>query len=228
MQFLKDIYSLFYPKICICCKNTLLTNEVLVCTLCRHDLPIICYKDFKKNKISDIFYGKIPLEKANTFFHFQKEGKVKELIHDLKYKGRQDIGVFIGRWFGTILSELHVFDDIDLIIPVPLHKKKKRKRGYNQLTTFGQSLAEVLDKEYAENILIRTTSSKTQTFKNRLDRYVNASSKFYVKNTSLLKNRHVLLIDDVITTGATLVSCCKELQKTEGLKISIITMAFTE
>ncbi len=228
MQFLKDIYSLFYPKLCICCKNTLLTNEILICTICRHDLPIICYKDFKKNKITDIFYGKVPIEKANTFMRFQKEGKVKELIHNLKYKGRQDIGTFLGNWFGTLLLEQHAFENVDMIIPVPLHKKKKRKRGYNQLTTFGKSLSQLLNVEYSENILTRTTFTETQTFKTRIDRFLNTSSRFYLKNTSTLKNKHILLVDDVITTGATLVSCCQELQKAEGVRISIITMAFTE
>ena len=228
MQFLKDIYSLFYPKICVCCKNLLLTNEILVCTVCRHDLPIICYTDFKKNKITDIFYGKIHIEKANTFLRFQKEGKVKELIHSLKYKGQQEIGTFLGNWFGSILSDQHIFDDIDIIIPVPLHKKRKRKRGYNQLTTFGTRLSKLLHKEYIENILIRTSSSKTQTFKNRVDRFLNTSSRFYIKDASAFKNKHILLIDDVITTGATLTSCCMELQKVEGIKISIVTMAFAE
>ncbi len=228
MQFLKDIYSIFYPKICICCKNTLLTNENLICTICRHDLPVICYKDFKKNKITTIFYGKVPIEKANTLMLFQKEGKVKELIHSLKYKGHEEVGVFLGNWFGRILSEQRIFEDIDIIIPVPLHKRKKRKRGYNQLTAFGKSLSKILSKEYAENVLIRTTFSKTQTFKTRVDRFFNTSSRFYLRNASTLKNKHVLLIDDVITTGATLVSCCLELQKAEGVKISIITMAFTE
>ena len=228
MQFLKDIYSLFYPKICVCCKNLLLTNENLICTICRHDLPIICYRDFKKNKITDIFYGKTHIESANTFLHFQKEGKVKELIHNLKYKGRQEVGALLGDWFGAMLADFHIFDDIDIIIPVPLHKIKKRKRGYNQLTTFGQSLGRVLNKAYVEDILIRTSSSKTQTFKNRVDRFLSTSSRFYITDSLALKNKHILLIDDVITTGATLTSCCLELQKVEGIKISIITMAFTE
>ncbi|MDT7830866.1 phosphoribosyltransferase family protein [Flavobacteriaceae bacterium S356] len=228
MQFLKDIYSLFYPKICICCKNLLLSNEILVCTICRHDLPIICYTDFKKNKITDIFYGKIHIENANTLLHFQKEGKVKELIHNLKYRGRQEVGAFLGNWFGSMLADLHVLGDIDIIIPVPLHKKKKRKRGYNQLTTFGESISKILHKPYTEDILVRTSFSKTQTFKNRMDRFLNTTSKFYLKDTLALKNKHVLLVDDVITTGATLTSCCLELQKVEGIKISIITMAFAE
>lgn len=228
MQFLKDICSLFYPKLCTCCKNSLIHNEILICTTCRHDLPIICYTDFKKNKITSIFYGKVPIEKANSLLLFQKEGKVKELIHELKYRGNQEIGTLLGKWIGSILLSKNIFDDIDIIIPVPLHKKKKRKRGYNQLTTFGESLGKMLNKNYEENILIRTSSTKTQTFKNRIERFSNTSTKFSLVNKEAIENKHILIIDDVITTGATLEACCLELQKAKGVKTSILTMAFTE
>jgi ComF family protein len=228
MQFLKDIFYLFFPKLCASCKNTLFHNEFVICTTCRHDLPIICYKDFKKNKISAIFKGRVPLEKANTFLLFQKEGKVKELIHELKYKGNQQIGFFLGNWFGKLLHDSHQLEEIDYIIPVPLHKKKLRQRGYNQLTTFGQCLSDRLKKEFKDDILIQKTFSKTQTFKSRFDRFSNAIIKFHLSDTDIFRNKHVLLIDDVITTGATLEACCLELLKTENIKISIVTIAFTE
>jgi ComF family protein len=228
MNYIQDVLLLFFPKICITCESKLLQSEKLICTLCRHDLPIICYKDYKNNKITKTFYGRIPIEKANAFLFYRKDGKTKNLIHALKYKGNQKVGNFIGDWFGNILKESNEFTDIDCIIPVPLHPKKQKKRGYNQLTTFGLRLSKHLEKPYLEDILIRTSASKTQTFKQRFERFSNNDTKFSVTNTSILKNKHILLIDDVITTGATLESCCKELLISKNIKISVVTMTYTE
>lgn len=228
MKYLKDVIHLFYPKICITCNTELLQTEKIVCTLCRHDLPIICYNDYKDNKIKRSFYGRIPIENAISFLFYRKESKTKNLIHALKYNGRQEVGSFLGSWFGTILKESNQFDSINYIIPVPLHAKKEKLRGYNQLTTFGKSLAKQLSKKYLPNILIRVSSSKTQTFKGRFERFSYNKTKFDITNYTLLDNKHILLIDDVITTGATLESCCNELLKSKNIKISIATIAYTE
>mgnify|MGYP005990727175 FL=1 len=228
MKYLHDVLHLFFPNICITCESKLLQSEKIICTLCRHDLPIICYKDYKDNKITKAFYGRIPIEKATAFLYYRKDGKTKDLIHHLKYKGNQEIGTFIGDWFGSILQNSKEFEDIDCIIPVPLHQKKQKQRGYNQLTTFGLRLSNQLNKPYITTALIKTTASKTQTFKQRFERFSNNGTKFSVPNPSVLKNKHILLIDDVITTGATLESCCKELLSSENIKISIATIAYTE
>jgi len=189
---------------------------------------MICYKDYKYNKITKAFYGRIPIEKATSFLFYRKDGKTKDLIHHLKYKGNQEIGTFIGDWFGQILANSNEFNTIDCIIPVPLHPKKQKQRGYNQLTTFGLSLSKQLKKPYITGVLIRTSATKTQTLKQRFERFSNSSTKFSVPDRSKLTNKHILLIDDVITTGATLESCCKELLTSENIKISIVTMAYTE
>lgn len=228
MNYLKDVLHLFFPKICITCESKLLQSEKIICTLCRHDLPMICYKDYKDNKITKAFYGRIPIEKATSFLFYRKDGKTKDLIHHLKYKGNQEIGTFIGDWFGQILVNSNEFNTIDCIIPVPLHPKKQKQRGYNQLTTFGLSLSKQLKKPYIKDVLIRTSATKTQTFKQRFERFNNNGTKFSVPDKSILTNKHILLIDDVITTGATLESCCKELLTSEKIKISIVTMAYTE
>ena len=228
MQILKDLFQLFYPKLCVVCEKQLITTEKVLCLYCRHDLPQICYTNYRKNKITEIFYGRVPIEKAMAFLFFRKKGKVKEIIHQLKYKGNEEVGTFLGNWFGEILSKNNEFNDIDYIIPVPLHKKKLKKRGYNQVTKFGESLSGLLNIPYKKGFLIRTSSSKTQTFKQRFDRFKNIDTKFLLIDTSFFKNKHILLIDDVITTGATLEACTKEMLKTEGIKISIATMAFTE
>ena len=228
MKYLKNVLHLFFPKICITCLTELLIFEKIICTSCRHDLPIICYTDFKKNKISNAFLGRIPVYKAIAFLYYRKNSKTKLLLHQLKYKGNQSIGTFIGTWFGNLLKESYEFNDIDYVVPVPLHKKKLKQRGYNQLTKFGIELSKQLNTTYLPNILIRINTSKTQTYKQRFERFNNNESKFYLTDIKLFANKHIVIIDDVITTGATLEACCLELLKTENIKISIITMAYTE
>ena len=228
MNYFNDALHLFFPKICITCNTKMLQTERIICTLCRHDLPIICYKDYKDNKIKSVFSGRIPVEMAASFLFYRKTGKAKKLIHHLKYKGNEEIGSFIGKWFGQTLKESNAFNSIDYIIPVPLHPKKLKQRGYNQLTAFGNQLSTHLNTPYLPDVLIKTSTTKTQTFKQRFDRFNNNDTKFSIVNTSLFDNTHVLLIDDVITTGATLESCCLELLKSDNIKISIATMTYTE
>jgi len=228
MRILKDFFRIFYPDLCINCENQLEKNENTVCTFCRHDLPLTNFTHYSENKIAKTFYGRIIIEKANTLLFYRKEGITKKLIHELKYKGNEEIGTFFGNWLGEILKQNNEFSDINIIVPVPLHPKKLKQRGYNQVTKFGEKLSYHLKKPFLENVLLRTSTSKTQTFKARFERFNNNDTKFQSNNTSSFKNKHILLIDDVITTGATIESCAKELQKTEGVKISILTMAYTE
>ena len=228
MLFIKDVFHLFYPKLCVVCEGKLTTNEKILCTFCRHDLPIITVANYQKNKITELFYGRIPIEKGMSFLFFRKKGKVRDLIHQLKYKGNQEIGLFLGDWFGEILKENQEFNEVDFIIPVPLYQKRLRQRGYNQVTKFGEKLSEILEIPYKANVLVRTSSTKTQTFKNRFDRFKDIETTFLLTDTLYFENKHVLLIDDVITTGATLEACCNELLKTNNIKISILTMTFTE
>ena len=228
MKILTDFFRIFYPELCANCDNQLTQNEEVLCTFCRHDLPLTNYADYSENKITKAFYGRIVIEKANSLLFYRKEGVTKKLIHELKYKGNEKIGVFFGNWLGEILKENNEFSDIDYIVPVPLHPKKMRQRGYNQVTKFGESLSYHLKKPFEEGILLRTSTSKTQTFKARFERFNNIDTKFLLNNKTIINNKHILLIDDVITTGATLEACAKELQKSAGVRISILTMAYTE
>ncbi|MEE9407886.1 MAG: phosphoribosyltransferase family protein [Polaribacter sp.] len=228
MRILKDLLHVFYPKLCANCENQLTQNEIVVCTFCRHDLPLTNFTDYSNNKVSQTFFGRIQIEKAYSLLFFRKKGITKNIIHELKYKGNEDVGVFFGNWLGEILKENEEFSDVDFIVPVPLHSKKRKERGYNQVSKFGESLSKHLNISFVENTLLRTSASKTQTFKARFERFNNLDTKFMLKNTSIFTNKHVLLIDDVITTGATLEACAKELQKTKGIKVSLLTMAYTE
>ena len=228
MRILKDLFYLFYPKLCAVCELKLVENESSICTNCRHDLPLTNFLDYKDNKVTQVFYGRILIEKAYSLLFYRKKGITQKLIHDLKYKGNEEVGVFFGNWLGEILKENKEFANIDFIIPVPLHPKKLKERGYNQVTKFGERLSEYLQKPLVEDSLIRISSTKTQTFKSRFERFNNIGTKFMLENHTDFNNKHILLIDDVITTGATLEACAKEFRKSENCKISILTMAYTE
>jgi len=228
MNFLKDIFNVFFPKVCLCCHEQLSSNEITVCLTCRHDLPLTNFSFEAENLVEKSFYGRIPIENATALFYFLKKGKVQQLIHELKYNKQQQVGNFIGNWLGDEIVESNRFKDLDYIIPVPLHRKKLKFRGYNQVTVFGESLAEKLNISYNSTILVKISSTKTQTKKLRLDRWKNVQELFFVQNNFDLKNKHILLIDDIITTGATLEACCKAFNTIEGLKISIACMAYTK
>lgn len=228
MKGLQHLFNLFYPDTCVCCDQYLLDQEKIICIECRLDLPFIETGNSTYNPLLETLKGKVFVEEGTSFLYYHPEGKVKKLIHQLKYKNNQKVGIFLGKWLGLKLLETKAYNSIDYIIPVPLHKDKLRLRGYNQLTKFGETLSSILNIEYLEGVLIRNTMAKTQTLKKRLDRFKSLVNNFSLINADLLKNKHVLLIDDVVTTGATLEACCNELLKVEGMKISIVTIALTE
>ncbi len=225
---IEEILNLFYPKLCLGCDQQLLDGENHVCLACQHDLPIIHLTNYKSNQITNTFYGRIPIELGFSLLFFRRNGIVKQLIHNLKYHGNESIGTWLGRWIGYLLKDKDEFSDIDYIIPVPLHAKKLKQRGYNQVTRFTEALSNSLHIPIAEDALVRISSTKTQTFKARFERFSNMHTKFDLKNGTLFMNQHVLLVDDVLTTGATLEACAKEFLKIEGCKVSVLTMAYTE
>ena len=227
IQIIEDLLQIFYPKLCLICEYPLFENEVFACTTCRHDLPVLFFKDATKNELWRKFYGRIPVEEINTLLSFSKEGKTKKLIHELKYNGNENIGIFLRNWIGELLIENKQFAEVDFIVPVPLHPKKLKKRGYNQLTKFGERVSFYLNKPLKQNILLKINATKTQTFKQGFERFENNELKFSLQDTTIFANKHILLIDDVLTTGATLEACSKELLKTPNIKISILTMSFT-
>jgi len=225
---LKNIFDLFYPDLCVNCEKQLYTGENILCSYCLNELALIEITDYKNNEIINLFFGKTIIEKAYSFLYYHKKSIAKCLISNLKYKNRQDIGVYLGDWFGNILKEKKVFDDVDIIIPVPLHQERIKERGYNQIIRFTERLSTILSIPYKSDILIRKNLTKTQTKKNRFDRFLNMQHIFEVTDNSFLENKHILLVDDVITTGATLYACCDELNKTKNINISIATIAFTK
>ena len=228
MDLLKDIFHLFYPKICVCCDEQLVKNEIEICLKCRFELPVTNFTNEINNKVEQIFYGRFTLEFATALLFYRTKGISQKLIYQLKYKGRQDIGNLLGKWLGSELLDCNRLKSIDYIVPVPLHPKKFKARGYNQLTTFGTSISEILEVPYIDNVLIKKSVTKTQTLMHRFERWKNVNEIFYLNDRDIFMNKHVLLIDDVITTGATLEACALKLSETKSIKISIATMAYTE
>lgn len=225
---LQSIINLFFPKACAGCNAILIVTEHVICTECRHDLPLTNQHKIPNNEAFLKFYGKLDIEHASALLYFQKKGIVQELIHKLKYKGHQEIGELLGFWYADELQNNLVLHDVDYIIPVPLHAKRLKKRGYNQVASFGKALSESLQIPIKELLLIRDKYTKTQTRKNILDRSESVSHIFSASATADFHDKHFLLIDDVITTGATLESCGKELLKIPGARLSIICMAMSK
>jgi len=221
----KSIINLFFPPVCSSCNSFLISNEIVICTLCRHTLPLTHHHLNSENEAFKKFYGRIPIEYASAFLYFHKKGMVQELIHNLKYRGQEEIGAILGNWFADDLKNVAILQTIDEIIPVPLHKRKLRERGYNQLTSFGNALSGALSIPYNPKLLFRKVYSKTQSKKSFLNRSEGIDSVFDIAFTEKDHNKHFLLIDDVLTTGSTLEACSRALLKIPGVKISVVCMA---
>lgn len=226
-KMLKNLLKLLFPSICCGCNQLLIKNEKILCVKCIHDLPLTHNYLLEENETKNKFYGSVEIEFACSMLYFHNQGIAQNLIHHLKYKNRQDIGNYLGKLYSINLIDVTKKHQFDLIIPVPLHRKRFKQRGYNQLTTFGKTLSENLKIPYSEDILMRNHYSKTQTKKGKQERF-KEQNLFSVIPSSSLNNKHLLLIDDVITTGATIESCIKALNKISNIKISILTIAYTQ
>jgi len=224
---LKNLMNLFFPLVCNGCQKMLNTNEIGICTTCRHEIPLTNHLAQKNNEAYQKFNGKIPVEHVSAMMYYHKRGVVQQLIHNLKYKSQQNIGTILGDWHVEDLKENDILKSVDFIIPVPLHKKRLKKRGYNQVTTFCKSVSEGLEIPLDEKILYRNEYAVTQSKKSISERNSVTTTTFEVNFNDTHHHKHFLLIDDVLTTGATLEACGKALLTIPNAKISIVTMAFS-
>ena len=220
--------NLFFPLVCEACHNVLTDNELVVCINCRHQLPVTNFHFDNSETVNKIVYGRANLEYATALLHFSKKGIVQQLLHNLKYRGHEHIGEFFGKWLGAELRVLDAYKHIDVVVPVPLYKTKLRKRGYNQVAKFGQELAKALNAEYNDVVLIKTKATKTQVFKGRLKRHNDDGAVFDISENKSLENKHILLVDDIITTGSTVEACATVLLKIDNIKLSLATMAIAD
>ncbi|MDW5290627.1 ComF family protein [Formosa sp. PL04] len=219
------LFNIFFPKVCYSCQNVLADGEQTLCTDCRHSLPVTQFHFNNDSSVSKVFYGRVKVEQATALLRFEKKGITQKLIHQLKYKGQEPIGTFLGDWLGGELQTLEAYKTVDVVIPVPLHKKKLKTRGYNQVDKFGRQLAEALQAEYIDDVLIKITNTNSQVSKNRLSRWTASETIFSVQHLDKINNKHILLVDDIITTGATMEACANLLLSGKNVKISIAAMA---
>jgi len=208
------------------CGKALVNNEHVVCTLCQYHLPKTNYHLQKENPVAKLFWGRVNVESATAYYSFTKGSKVQHLVHQLKYKGQTEVGVTIGKWLGMELIKGEDYNKIDIIMAVPLHKKKHKKRGYNQSEYFATGLSESMKVPTDFVALYRAEDSETQTKKSRYNRWKNVEYIFKLNDFSSLKGKHILLVDDVITTGATMEACIKTLLQIPGVKVSVAVIAF--
>ena len=222
-----DFISLFYPRTCYACGNSLYRNEEVICSFCRFHLPKTNFHKQSENPLSKVFWGRVKLENVSACYYFSKGSKVQHLLHQFKYNGRYEIGVHLGKLYGSELIEEAAYQDIEMVIPVPLHPAKLRKRGYNQSEKFATGLAQSMGIEVNTTTLIRTYSSETQTRKSRFKRWENVKEIFVVKDPEKITGKHILLVDDVITTGATIEACAMHLLDHGQTRLSVASLACT-
>ena len=225
-NIINDINTVLVPQVCFGCNAHLIRGEELICTVCRNDFPLTEYTFNEENAVDRIFYGRINIKKASSFLFFTENGIVQNLIHHLKYRKQEQIGVFLGDWYGQILKQnSELYRRIDIVVPVPLHRTKFRQRGYNQVAEFAKSLAHHIDAKYVDNLLVKTANTRTQTKKGRIGRWQGDKALYTLSDVHYLKNKTVLLVDDVITTGATMEICAKVLTYETGTTLYITSMA---
>jgi len=222
-----NFFALFYPHSCHSCGESLVSNEDCICTTCKIKLPFTFYSKEKENKLTQFFWGRMPVESGAALLYFQKGGNVQHLIHQFKYKGYQEIGNLLGLMLGAELKESQYYQGLDVVVPVPLHPAKMKTRGFNQSEVFGGGLAEALGIKQVSDGLVRVISTSTQTKKTRFKRWENVKTVFEINNPNQFENKNILLVDDVVTTGATLEACANMLLQIKGTKLWLATIAVT-
>jgi len=227
MKLAHALLHLFFPHCCAGCGSDVLQQDQSLCLSCICQLPLTNFHLYANNPVKDLFRGRLPLAHATSYCYFTKDSLVQQLIHQFKYNNRQEIGLYFGRCMGEALLQSIGFTMPDALIPVPLFGARERKRGYNQAHILCKGMAEVMDLPVWTNIITRHTHTDTQTRKNRVERWLNTEGRFVVHDPAAIRGKHVLLVDDVVTTGATLEACGQALLATGDVRLSMAALAFT-
>jgi ComF family protein len=222
-----DFTHLFYPQICAGCGSDVITVESPLCIRCMASLPVTNFHLHTGNQVEKIFWGRIPVTYATSLCYFNSGSLIQTLLHQLKYKGHKELGYFLGRLMGETLRQSNRFSYMDALIPLPLFAAREKKRGYNQAALLCEGMAEAMKIPVWNDVVMRTTATSTQTKKNRIERWENIEGKFIINRPTLLTGKHVLLVDDVITTGATLEACAGLMFEVPEVSVSIATLAYT-
>jgi ComF family protein len=223
---LNDFIHLFFPHLCTGCGSDILNLDHQLCLHCIADLPYTNFFEHPGNPVERKFYGRLHLANAASGYFLSKNSMMEALIYELKYKGNKAIGYYMGERLGSLLTNSR-YNDVDLLVPLPLNPKRQRKRGYNQSEILCRGITAVWSRPIIDNAVIRKVNTETQTHRGRINRWENMDGVFAVVEPAVLENKHVLLVDDVVTTGASLEACGSEILKVSGTTLSIATLAYT-
>jgi len=219
---------IFFPHLCIGCGTDLLDGNQMICFHCSHKLPTTNFEIYPDNPVERIFWGRATILSAMSQYYFTKNSVLQQILHQLKYKGKKEIGSHFGRILGESIFRSGRFNDIDSIVPLPLFASREKKRGYNQAAVLAEGISSVLHLPVLKTCIERTAATETQTQKNRVERWQNISGRFRLKNKEEIDGKHILLVDDVITTGATLDACVNEILRGANVRVSIATLAYAQ
>ncbi len=225
-SLLSDLLHLIYPHNCEGCGSDTLNQDSFLCTKCLYQLPHTGFIENADNPLERKLYGRLKVQHAGAGFYFSKDGLLQHLIAQLKYKNNKAMGLYLGKLLGYQLMDCKRFDTVELLIPLPLNRKKENKRGYNQSELICQGIASVWERPIVTDAISRVINTATQTKKNRSDRWENVDGVFAVTNAEKLIGKHIALIDDIITTGASIDACGNELLKVSGIKLSVISVGY--
>ncbi len=229
MSHIKDIgddfLSLFLPRLCLACRAHLVRGENALCTECLLSMARTDFHIRRDNMLEQAFWGRCQVERATAFSVYNRGSRIRKLIFALKYDGRKEIGKIFGELYGSILTEAGFMNGIDIIVPVPLSAERKRKRGFNQSECFAQGLSATSRVTVRNDILLRTGRSESQTRRGRYERWENVEGLFTVRKPSVITGKHILVADDVITTGSTMEACVNALLEAGGERVSVVALA---
>jgi len=227
LNIARGIDQLFFPRNCAGCGSDLITKEQLLCLGCINNLPVTNFHMHANNPVEKIFWGRLPVRSAASLFYFTKGSLLQRLLHQFKYRGNKEIGYLMGTMMGKTFVESNRFAFLDGLVALPLHKSRERRRGYNQAAILCEGFSAATGINFYRDVIVRAAYTETQTQKGRLERWQNIEGRFALRNSEKLRHKRILLVDDVVTTGATLEACGQELLRVEGLELNIATMAYT-
>jgi ComF family protein len=225
-SFFSPLLHLFYPHICIGCGTDILGEDHPVCLKCLSELPNTDFAYMEGNPMEKLFWGRLKLHACTSQFYFTKGNVIQSLVHELKYKNNKQVGVYLGRMLGKSILDNDRFRNIDILVPLPLFADKERRRGYNQSFLICEGISEIINLPVMTGNILRERPTESQTLKKRKERWENVEGSFTIKDPDSLINKHILLVDDVITTGATLEACGSEILKIPGSTLSIATLTY--